>query len=124
MADRAAAFFYERLFVLDPASRTLFRGNFVPQGPALISMLTPVVDSLDHIDTLLPKVRSFGARQSHYGIIEEHYATVGAALMWALKKCLGPEFTPTVANAWTSIYSRLALELIEGQRAGRTALAA
>jgi hemoglobin-like flavoprotein len=44
--------------------------------------------------------------------------------MWALKESLGPEFTPRVANAWASVYSRLALEVIEAQRAARTALAA
>ena len=124
MADRAAAFFYERLFVLDPASRTLFRGNFDPQGRMSFSMLTTVVNSLDDLDTLISRARAFGARQSQYGVIEEHYATVGAALMWALKESLGPEFTPRVANAWGSVYSRLALEVIEAQRAARTALAA
>jgi hemoglobin-like flavoprotein len=124
IADQATALFYARLFELDPALRLLFRGNREGQGRKLMSMLATAVDSLDRLDTLVPAVRTFGARHSHYGAIEEHYATVGAALIWTLRKCLGSEFTTAVADAWTTSYSLLAHALIDAQRRARMAAAA
>ena len=87
-------------------------------------MLATAVDSLDRLETLIPAVRAFCARHSHFGAIEEHYATVGAALIWTLRKCLGPEFTTAVADAWTEAYSLLAHALIDAQRGARLAAAA
>lgn len=124
IADQAVALFYARLFELDPAARTLFRGNMEKQGRRLVSLLATAIDSLDRLDSLLPAVRDFGARHRQYGAIEEHYASTGAALVWALQKCLGAEFTHAVAEAWTAAYSLLAHALIDAQRAARTAVAA
>jgi hemoglobin-like flavoprotein len=124
IADQAAALFFARLFELDPAARILFRGNMEGQGRKLMSMLATAVDSLDRLDTLIPAVRAFGARHSHYGAIEEHYATAGAALIWTLRKCLGSEFTTAVGDAWTTAYSLLAHALIDAQRGARLAAAA
>jgi hemoglobin-like flavoprotein len=39
---------------------------------------------------------------------DEHYATVGAALLWSLKTCLGDTFTEEVEAAWTGAYTLLA----------------
>jgi hemoglobin-like flavoprotein len=39
---------------------------------------------------------------------DEHYATVGAALLWTLEKGLGAEFTPELRDAWTQTYTTLA----------------
>ena len=121
MADRAAALFYARLFELDPATRLLFRGNMQEQGRKLMGMLGATVRSLDHLETLIPTVRALGARHRGYGAIEEHYASVGAALIWTLEKGLGREFTPAVENAWTTAYSFLAQLMIDGQRNARVA---
>ena len=38
----------------------------------------------------------------------EHYAPVGAALLWALEQGLGPAFTSDVKLAWAEAYSTLA----------------
>jgi hemoglobin-like flavoprotein len=39
---------------------------------------------------------------------DEHYATVGTALLWTLEKGLGDVFTPEVKEAWTVVYNALA----------------
>jgi hemoglobin-like flavoprotein len=39
---------------------------------------------------------------------DEHYETVGAALLWTLEKGLGDAFTPDVRAAWTAVYGVLA----------------
>ena len=116
IADQAAALFYARLFELDPSLRPLFRGDMAEQGRKLMTMIATAVGSLERLEQIVPAVRALGARHSGYGVKEEHYATVGAALLWTLEKGLGPEFTPAVREAWTSTYSLLANTMIEAQR--------
>jgi hemoglobin-like flavoprotein len=41
-------------------------------------------------------------------VSDEHYDTVGAALIWTLEKGLGSAFTPEVKDAWTMVYGVLA----------------
>ena len=116
IADQAAALFYARLFELDPSLRHLFRGNMVEQGHKLMMMIATAVAALDRIDTIVPQIRHLGARHAGYGVQEEHYATVGAALLWTLEKGLGADFTPLVREAWTTTYSLIANAMIEAQR--------
>ena len=116
IGDQAAALFYARLFELDPALRSVFVGDIHEQGRKLIAMLAAAVASLEKMDVLLPTIRALGARQGNVGMIEEHYVSVGAALMWTLQKGLGPEFTPAVSAAWTKTYALLASTMLEAQR--------
>jgi hemoglobin-like flavoprotein len=123
IADQAAALFYARLFELDPSLRRLFRGDMTEQGRKLMAMIAAAVAALEKLDSLVPAVRALGARHGGYGVTEDHYATVGAALLWTLEKGLGPEFTPAVRAAWVSVYSLLANTMIEAQRAAAPAAA-
>lgn len=116
IADQAAALFYARLFELDPELRPLFRGDMLEQGRKLMSMIATAVAALDRIETILPAVRALGARHAGYAVTEEHYATVGVALLWTIEKGLGAEFTPAVRDAWSATYSLLANTMIEAQR--------
>jgi nitric oxide dioxygenase len=43
-----------------------------------------------------------------YGVQEEHYATVGSALLQTLEQGLGEDFTPPVRQAWTAVYGVVA----------------
>jgi nitric oxide dioxygenase len=121
IADQAAALFYARLFELDPALRTLFRGDMHEQGRSLIAMMERAVSSLQSFETLLPTIRELGARNRDHPVTEEHHASIGAALLWTLQKGLGSEFTPAVAAAWAATYSLLATTMIEAQRSARVA---
>ena len=119
--DSAATLFYARLFELDPSLRPMFRGDMKEQGRKLMQMLALAVTSLSQLDKLVPAVRAMGARHAGYGVREEHYATVGAALLWTLEKGLGPSFTDDVRVAWTKAYTLLADTMKD---AARTAPAA
>jgi hemoglobin-like flavoprotein len=44
----------------------------------------------------------------NYGVVDSHYDTVGAALLWTLKQGLGEAFTPQVEQAWAEVYQTLA----------------
>jgi hypothetical protein len=70
-------------------------------------------------DGILPAVQALGSRHRGYGVSTEHYAPVGAALLWTLEQGLGAAFTPDVKadvppflfgflrrNKWLSIFSQ------------------
>lgn len=116
IADQAAALFYARLFELDPELRGLFRGDMTEQGRKLMAIIATAVATLERIDMIVPMVRQLGARHVHYGVREAHYATVGDALLWTLEKGLGPDFTPVVRDAWSSLYSLLANTMMDAAR--------
>ncbi len=121
IADQAAALFYARLFELDPDLRHLFGGNMLEQGRKLMAMIAMAVAALERLDAIVPTVQALGARHAGYGVSEEHYASVGAALLWTLERGLGPEFTPAVREAWTTTYSLLANTMIDAQRTAAAA---
>jgi hemoglobin-like flavoprotein len=108
IAETAAALFYDRLFALDPSLRPLFRGDLQAQGRALMGMLRVVVRGLDRLEQLVPAVQALGRRHAGYGVRDEHYATVGAALLWTLERGLGEAFTPATRAAWAAAYALLA----------------
>ena len=107
IADTAAMLFYNRLFELDPSLRPLFKQDMQDQRRKLMTTLTIVVRGLTRLDVLLPSVQMLGQRHVAYGVTEEHYATVGAALIWTLQQGLGETFTPDVEAAWIAAYTLL-----------------
>jgi hemoglobin-like flavoprotein len=108
IADDAATLFYNRLFELDPSLRPLFRGDMQEQGRKLMAMIGAVVSGLKNLDRIVPGVRALGSRHVAYGVRDEHYDIVGAALLWTLAKGLGEGFTDDVRDAWTTAYTLLA----------------
>ncbi len=108
IADTAAGLFYGRLFELDPALRPLFKSSIEEQGRKLMHMITVAVRGLNNVPALIPAVQELGRRHVGYGVRDEHYATVGSALLWTLEKGLGPAFTPEVKDAWATVYGVLA----------------
>ena len=122
IADQAAALFYARLFELDPSLRELFHGDMAGQGRKLMQMIGLAVNGLDRLDTLAPAVRQLGMRHAVYHVKENHYETVGAALLWTLEKALGPDFTLETRIAWGKTYWLLAETMRAGARDGVTRL--
>lgn len=108
IADTAASLFYNRLFEIDPSLRALFTSDIKEQGAKLMAMIGVAVKGLDRLDEIVPAVQALGRRHVGYGVKDEHYATVAAALLWTLEKGLGEAYTPQVAEAWTATYTLLA----------------
>jgi hemoglobin-like flavoprotein len=108
IADDAAALFYRRLFEIDPSLEQMFTGDMADQRRKLMQMLSAAVKGLPRLDRLVPVVEDLGRRHAGYGVCDEHYETVGAALIWTLEKSLGSAFTPEVRDAWITVYGVLA----------------
>jgi hemoglobin-like flavoprotein len=117
IAEQAAALFYGRLFEMDPSLRPLFKGDMREQGKKLMNMIAFCVKGLDALDQLVPAVQGLGKRHVGYGVTDAHYATVGGALLWTLEQGLGPDFTPDVKSAWTTVYGVLATTMKDAAQA-------
>jgi hemoglobin-like flavoprotein len=114
IAEQAAALFYGKLFELDPNLKPLFTSDIKEQGKKLMTMITMAVRGLNDLSRLVPAVEDMGRRHVGYGVKDEHYATVGAALLWTLEQGLGGDFTPEVKEAWTEVYTVLATTMQKG----------
>jgi len=67
-------------------------------------MLDLIVHWLDVPEKLVPVLKQLGVRHNGYGVQDEHYAKVGAALIGTLDEGLGDAFTPELRSAWTEAY--------------------
>ena len=108
IAETAAELFYGKLFELDPQLKSLFKGDMKEQGRKLMAILNTAVNSLDKLETIVPAVQDMGRRHVGYGVKDEDYDTVGAALIWTLGQGLGDDFTDDVKDAWVETYTLVA----------------
>jgi hemoglobin-like flavoprotein len=120
-AEQVAALFYARLFELDPSLRSLFRGDMATQGCKFMQMIAGAIAALDRVEAITLTFRQLGARHVRYGVRDEHYATVGASLIWTLEKSLGSDFNPAVKSAWTAMYALFARIMMDGAHSAENA---
>jgi hemoglobin-like flavoprotein len=118
ISEQAAVLFYGRLFEIAPQVRAMFPDDMTEQRRKLMATLAIVVKGLSNLETILPAAASLATRHVAYGAKAEHYPVVGDALLWTLKRGLGPDWTPEVAEAWTTAYATLSNFMI-GQAYGR-----
>lgn len=112
----AALIFYRRLFEREPALRRLFHTDIEEQAAKLMEMLGWSLSLLEQPAKLADVLESLGARHVGYGVRDEHYATVGAALLDMLGEVLGDDFTPPVREAWSELYGLVAESMQRGAR--------
>jgi hemoglobin-like flavoprotein len=108
-AQDAATVFYNRLFSMKPALRLLFPEDLTEQKKKLMTMLGVAIKSLQEPNALIPVLENLGRRHALYGVRDEHYDTVGAALLLTLRDALGSAFTADVHAAWAKMYSFVAM---------------
>jgi len=107
ISEAAAVLFYDRLFEIAPAVKSMFPADMTEQRRKLMAMLATVVGGLGNLSSILPAASALAKRHVGYGAKAEHYPVVGAALLWTLEKGLGEAWTPEVADAWTTAYGTL-----------------
>ena len=116
IAPIAAGIFYDRLFAADPSLRALFKSDMTHQGERLMTMIGQAVGMLDRAEALLRVLRKLGSRHVSYGVRDEHYASVGTALIGTLAQGLGEAFTPEVQDAWLTAYGIISTTMQAGAR--------
>lgn len=122
VAATAAGLFYEHLFALDPTLRPLFaQTDMEGQGKKLLQALGAVVASADRLYTMGPALEELGRKHLAYGVAEQHYDTVGAALLATLAAALGDGFTAPLREAWAEAYAGVTAFMLAGARRGHQA---
>jgi hemoglobin-like flavoprotein len=86
------------------------------QGRKLMTMLKVAVANLNRLGDIIPAVQGLGRRHAGYQVRDEHYDTVGSALIWTLEQGLGEAFTPETRAAWVEVYTVLANTMKEAAR--------
>ena len=120
IADQAAVLFYDRLFEVAPEVKPMFPSDMTEQRKKLMTTLAVVVNGLTNLEAVLPAASGLAKKHVNYGVKADHYAPVGAALLWTLEQGLGPDWTPHVKKAWTDAYTTLSQYMI-GEAYGRAA---
>lgn len=106
IADDAMQLFYRRLFAIEPGLLPNFvETDMSEQRDKLAQALSAVVDGLDDIELLLPRLEALGRRHIDYGATAKHYDAVGAALLWTLQQGLGEAWNAAAEAAWRDAYA-------------------
>ena len=118
IADNAAALFYSKLFELDSSLKPMFNSDMPEQRKKLMQTLGVAVSSLNNLEAIIPAIQNLGRRHVNYGVQPQHYTTVAQAILWMLEQTLGNDFTPSVKQSWTEVYTILADTMITAANEG------
>jgi hemoglobin-like flavoprotein len=109
----AGGIFYKRLFETAPYLKPMFSESIPVQSKKLMAMIGYVINRLDKLDTILEDVKQLARRHVKYGVQEEHYELVGAALLWTLEQALSALWTKEVKQAWANCYGLLSSAMLQ-----------
>lgn len=107
--------FYDRLFLIDPSLRPLFKRDLESQSRMFEGALSLAVMGMREDSRVIRKlVAALGAEHAGYGIPPSGIGSFGEALLWTLERKLGEAFTPEVKEAWAAAYEVLASGMLRG----------
>jgi hemoglobin-like flavoprotein len=117
--ETVGSLFYGRLFEITPEVKSMFRNSIPEQSKKLIGMLGYIISKLDRLEDIVEEVVKLAQRHVYYGVKEQHYTTVGAALLWTLEKGLGDNWNEELKDAWTCCYITLSSAMINAAEYAR-----
>lgn len=78
----------------------------------LISAIGKIVKSIDNWDTIKTDLENIATRHINYGLLPEHFAYFGQALIHMLKNSLGDNWNPELEDAWKAVYQNVSEVMI------------
>lgn len=116
-ADAFATTFYDVLFLRYPKVKPLFSATDMGKQKAkLIESLQIVMGNIHNPEAFTTILRNLGKRHVGYGAVLTDYPLIGDALLQALQKHLGHDWTPDVERTWTLAYQTIAEIMSEGAK--------
>ncbi|NAS20371.1 flavohemoprotein [Herbidospora sp. NEAU-GS84] len=112
VAERAAAYFYGRLFAQSPHLRGMFPPAMDITRDRLFGSLTRIVWMLDSPDSLGGYLGQLGRDHRKYGVVAEHYTAVGNALLATIKRFAAEIWNAEIEAAWVAAYTAAADAMI------------
>lgn len=120
-SDRLIGYFFGVLFTTDPSLRDLFPVAMDVQRDRFFQSLLRIGQDIDNPMTLTPYLQQLGRDHRKYGVRDEHYVSVGIALMAAIRSYTGDLWTAELAESWSEAYQHAAGIMIEAARSQATA---
>ncbi|WP_319528916.1 globin domain-containing protein [uncultured Cohaesibacter sp.] len=114
ISELVSDIFYDQLFLENPDLRPLFPTDMKVQKIKLMKALSAAVAHLHEIDVVVGSIRELGAKHKAYGVEDEHYDAVGAALIYTLKTALSEIWADELEEAWVKTYDLVATTMKEG----------
>jgi hemoglobin-like flavoprotein len=111
-ADEVADRFHQRLLGLDSE---MPRTDLKTEGRKLLQLIGLAVRNLDDPDQVSGAARDLGREYASLGLTDEHFDTMGEALLWTLEQFLGEgEPGKEERAAWILTYQTLTGWMKEG----------
>ncbi|MBC7902968.1 MAG: hemoglobin [Gemmatimonadaceae bacterium] len=104
--------FYSKVFLTDPSLKSMFHIPRDQQSRKIIEMLNVIVGRLDRLDELNEDIRQMAIRHKGYGVKNEHYQTIGNALLWTLEQGLGKDWNDSTENAWSECFRNISTAMM------------
>jgi len=117
VAEKATAYFYGRLFAAHPQLRNLFPPAMDVQRDRMFAALTRIAWSIDSPESLGEYLDRLGRAHRSYGVLPEHYAAMGEALLATVRRFAAEMWTPEVEEVWAAAYRTAADRMIEAAKA-------
>lgn len=114
--DAVGTDFYAQLFAIAPEARELFGAGMAVQRSRLVGALVRIVGNADDRETLAPYLEGLGRDHRKFGVIDQHYAPVGTALVLAVRRAIGDAWTPRHEKAWVEAYDYIASVMVGAAR--------
>lgn len=108
----AATCFFDRLALFDPALAGLFPARRAAREALLLQMLAALCVSVSGG----ADGATLGLRHAAFGVREEHYDTLGTALLVMLHERLGDTAYAASRDLWAEAYGAMAERMIAGAR--------
>lgn len=105
--------FYTELFRIAPSIRPFFPNEMNAQRIKLAETLGSVVLHLHRLHTIEDVIIGLARRHVEYGARPEHFAPVGAALIYALDQHTPHGLTAAQSEAWAAAYGEISDLMIE-----------
>lgn len=106
--ESAGQFFCERLLQADPSLTCLSRVDKRQRGANFLRVIDVAVNGLGRQDRIAHLMRKLGSRHADCAARELRYYSISTALLGMLRDCLGADFTPSVKEAWETVFGELA----------------
>lgn len=112
--DELGQEFYSNLFANFPVLRDMFPAGMDVQRSRLVGALVRIVGSADDRAGLTSYLEALGRDHRKFGVITEHYGSLGSSLILAMRKVLRDAWTERHEKAWIQAYDAVAKIMVDG----------
>lgn len=114
--DKLAQYFYARIFISDPSLRDLFPVQMDVQRARLLGAIVTAVQTIEDPERFDDYLRALGRDHRKFRVESVHYGAVGTALVEALRRFSGEQWSPRYEQAWQDAYRVIARKMLTGAR--------